>query len=296
MPVRHGVLLVDKPPGLSSHDAVARVRKRFATKAVGHTGTLDPFATGLLVLVLGSATRLARWGARRPKTYRAVARLGQSTTTDDLTGPVVEERRPALWPDIDTVEETMRRFLGEIEQRPPDFSAKRVGGVRSYHAARTTGAVPPLVPVPVTVYRIELLEWAPPLLTFRAEVGAGTYLRALARDLGESLALGAHLVELRRERVGPWLVEEAHRLDDLTGSEPLTPPEILVGDLARIDLTEAEARAVSHGRDIDRAGEAALDATEAGLYVEGRLVAIGERRGGAWHPTVVLRDAQEAVR
>ncbi len=216
-PLRNGALLVDKPAGLSSHDVVARVRKRFGTRAVGHTGTLDPFATGLLVLVMGPATRLARWAARHRKTYWGVAKLGQTTTTDDRTGEVVQDRTIAAWPDAASVQEALVPFVGSYQQRPPVYSAKQVGGVRSYRAARTRGAAPELRAVTVKVYRLELLDWIPPLLTFRAEVGAGTYLRALARDLGDSLDLGAHLVDLRRERVGPWSVSEAHRLEDLTG-------------------------------------------------------------------------------
>ncbi len=290
----NGALLVDKPAGPSSHDVVARARKCFGIRAVGHTGTLDPFATGLLVLVLGTATRLARWAARRPKIYRAVARLGQVTTTDDLTGQLVRERQPSSWPETAVMRDALQRLVGSIEQRPPAYSAKRVGGVRSYHVVRTGGEPPSLAPVMVTVHGVELLEWTPPFLTFRAEVGAGTYLRALARDMGESLDLGAHLVELRREQVGRWTVGESCRLENLSGSEPLLPSEELVGDLLRVDLTGDEARAVGHGRDIER--DAGGEATEAGLYEEGRLVAVAVRNRSAWHPSVVLHDGQGAIR
>ena len=214
-----GALLVDKPAGPSSHEVVARVRKLFGTRAVGHTGTLDPFASGLLVLVLGPSTRLARWAEQRPKTYRAVARLGQVTTTDDCTGEILEDSAGIGWPGQATVEQALEGFRGSQQQRPPAYSAKRLQGVRSYRAARRNGMTLELKPVSVTVFRIALLEWRPPFLTFRAEVSPGTYLRALARDLGSRLGTGAHLTELRREQVGPWRVELAHRLMELTGSE-----------------------------------------------------------------------------
>jgi tRNA pseudouridine55 synthase len=281
-----GVLLVDKPAGPSSHDVVARVRTLFHTRTVGHTGTLDPFATGLLILVLGSATRLARWAERRPKTYRAVARLGQTTETDDRTGAVREERTPAEWPERSRVESALRGFLGSYRQQPPAYSAKRVGGVRSYRAARRGQEPLQLAPVPVTVHAAELLDYAAPILTFRAEVGPGTYLRALARDLGERLGTGAHLTELRRERIGPWRVENATPLVALTGAEPLLAPASLVEDLARIELTAEEARLVRHGRDLERAG--AETAMQAGLFQGDHLVAIAERVSRGWHPAVVL--------
>lgn len=288
-----GALLVDKPSGRSSHEVVSRVRKLFGTRAVGHTGTLDPFATGLLVLVLGSATRLARWAEQRPKTYRAVARLGQVTTTDDLTGEVLEEHSSSAWPSRTSLEKALAGFEGTHEQRPPAYSAKRVQGVRSYRAARRSGMKLELQPVPVTVFRIELLDWKPPFLTFTAEVSPGTYLRALARDLGALLGTGAHLTELRRERIGPWRVDQAYPLEDLTGTEPLLPAEALVEGLERIDLSPDEVRLVRHGRDIVR--EQAHSAAEAGLYQEDRLVAIGKWTDGGWHPILVLPDGAPTV-
>jgi tRNA pseudouridine55 synthase len=211
-----GALLVDKPAGLTSHDVVARVRKLFHTRAVGHTGTLDPFATGLLVLVLGAATRLARWAERRRKVYRATVRLGQTTTTDDLTGALVSERTPGEWPSLEAVGKALAALTGLQQQRPPAYSAKLIGGVRSYRLARRGGggrgaAVEP-APVAVTVHRLVLVEYRPPLVTLRAEVSPGTYLRAVGRDLGEALGTGAHLTELRREQVGSWRVDEAHPL------------------------------------------------------------------------------------
>lgn len=289
-----GALLVDKPSGMSSHEVVARVRKLFGTRAVGHTGTLDPFATGLLVLVLGSATRLARWAEQRPKTYRAVARLGQVTTTDDLTGEILEEHAESAWPAARTsLEKAIAQFEGIQEQRPPAYSAKRVQGVRSYRVARRSGLKLELQPVPITVFRIELLDWKPPFLTFTAEVSPGTYLRALARDLGARLGTGAHLTELRRERIGPWRVDQAHTLDELTGTESLLPAEALVEGLERIDLSPDEVRLVRHGRNVVR--EEAPSAAEAALYEDDRLVAIGKWTDAGWHPILVLPEGAPTV-
>ena len=276
---------MDKPAGPSSHDVVARVRRLFGTRAVGHAGTLDPFATGLLVLVLGPATRLVRWAERRRKTYQATARLGQNTTTDDATGAVTAEAAPSQWPSRADVIAALNRFTGTFDQQPPRYSARQVGGVRSYAAARRNQVLD-LPATQVTVCSLELLEYQPPSLTFRAEVSPGTYLRALARDIGRELGPGAHLTALRRERIGPWRVEQATPLSELTGRERLLPPEALVDELDRIPLTSDEAKLVRFGRDIERAAE--VPSQEAGLYEGDRLVAVATRVAGGWHPAVVL--------
>ena len=252
---------------------------------MGHTGTLDPFATGLLVLVFGGATRLARWAARHSKTYLARIRLGVTTTTDDCTGQVLEEVLPADWPEEPALADAMARLLGPQEQRPPRYSAKRVAGERSYRAARRGAAVEP-PPATVTVHRLELVAWEPPFVTARATVSSGTYLRALGRDLGALLGTGAHLVALRRERVGPWRVEDATPLGELTGREALLPPRALVADLPEVSLAPEELSAVAHGRDLGRPGPTE---GEAALLLDGRLVAVARAVPGGWHPAVVLR-------
>ncbi|NOT09895.1 MAG: tRNA pseudouridine(55) synthase TruB [Gemmatimonadales bacterium] len=277
-------MLVDKPAGPTSHDVVARARKLFRTRAVGHTGTLDPFATGLLVLVFGGATRLARWVERRRKTYRAVVRLGVVTDTDDATGQVVEERMPEAWPARAEVEAALGRLTGAQRQRPPAFSAKRIDGQRSYRLARR-GERPEPPPVEVMVHRLELLEYAPPMVTLRAEVGSGTYVRALGRDLGALLGCGAHVTELRRERLGTWSVEEAVPLAALTGAEVLHAPAELVADLTAVELEGDEVHAVGFGRNVKRPGPTE---GEAALLSEGRLVAVAVAVPEGWHPSVVL--------
>ncbi|MGQ0701610.1 MAG: tRNA pseudouridine(55) synthase TruB [Gemmatimonadales bacterium] len=298
--VRAGALLVDKPAGPTSHDVVARVRRLFGTRAVGHTGSLDPFATGLLVLVLGAATRLARWAERRRKVYRATVRLGQTTTTDDPTGELIAERLPIDWPSREEVEGALAGLTGTQRQQPPVYSAKSIGGVRSYRFARRGGKTGELAaarpaPVAVTVHRLDLLEYQPPLAEVRAEVSAGTYVRALGRDLGEALGTGAHLTALRREQVGSWRVESAHPLATLTGREPLLPPEDLVAGLPRVMLSPAEVPAVRQGRDLARPGPESED-DEVALFEGDRLIGIGRRVPGGWHPGVVLPEPVGAAR
>jgi tRNA pseudouridine55 synthase len=279
-------LLVDKPAGPTSHDVVARARRVFGIRAVGHAGTLDPFATGLLVLVLGPATRLARFVEGEPKTYLATARLGVRTATDDPTGEVVARVEPAAWPSQDAVEQALERLAGTQQQRPPAYSAKLVGGQRSYRLARK-GADVALEPVEVTVHRIGLTDYQPPLVSFRATVSSGTYVRALGRDLGTALGTGAHLTALRREAIGAFQVTQAVTLDGLEAGT-LIPPESRVAGLAPGEHRDDETAAVSHGRAVLREGSTA---GEAALLAGGRLVAVARAVPGGWHPSVVLPGA-----
>ena len=262
-----------------------RVRRALGTKSVGHTGTLDPFATGLLVVVVGSATRLARFVEGCEKTYLATARLGLTTATDDLTGAVIATSgRPVADAEVAAA---LAGFLGPQQQRPPAFSARHVGGERSYRLARR-GVDVELPESAVTVHAIELLEREGDLVTFRATVSAGTYVRAIARDLGERLGTGAHLVALRRESVGEFAVADAVPLDEVGPETPLLAPRRLVPGMRAHRLDEAAGRAVRHGRALPAAPD------DAGLVslVEGdRLVAIAEAEGGWLRPRVVLETA-----
>lgn len=273
-------MLVDKPAGITSHDVVATVRRRFRTKAVGHTGTLDPFATGLLVMVIGGATRLARFVEAERKTYLAVARLGRATTTDDATGAPTGAAWEGEWPARAAVDAALAGFEGPGMQRPPAFSAKSVDGVRSYARARRGEAVA-LEPVAVLVERLELLAYEPPSVTFRATVGAGTYIRAIARDLGERLGTAGHLESLRREAVGRFTLADAVPLDRLTGEETLIPPADLL-PFDRVEVTADEAVLLRRGQRVGSAG-----AGMAALVHDGVLVAVGEGRDGRWQPVVV---------
>lgn len=279
-------MLVDKPAGVTSHDVVQQVRRRVGIRAAGHTGTLDPFATGLLVVLIGRATRLARFVEAQSKTYLATARLGVRTTTDDLTGAVVDTA--AVMPAEPTVREALAGFLGAQLQQPPQYSAKRVAGERSHRKARR-GETVDLADVRVTVHWIELVQYVPPELTFRAAVSAGTYIRAIARDLGERLGVGAHLTSLRREAVGSLRVEDAVPLEQVTLSVVL-PARRVLRDMPGVDLDDAGRRDVIHGR-------AVVDGREAGqrgrgevvaLLGDGEVVAVARAEDGWLRPTVVL--------
>lgn len=259
---------------------------------MGHTGTLDPFATGLLVILTGRATRLARFVEQQFKTYVAVARLGAATDTDDATGTMIQSSAPASWPDAVRVERELRGFLGRYSMRPPAYSAKKIEGARSYARARRGESVA-LAEVVVEVREIELLEYQPPDVTFRATVSPGTYLRAIGRDLGERLGLGAHLTGLRRTAIGDLRVDEAVPLQDLDANVPLVPLSRVLGHLAEIALTEAEATEIGHGRTV-RATQGSTRSPVV-LTREGRVVAIADAvedaAGPGLHPCVVLETA-----
>jgi tRNA pseudouridine55 synthase len=278
--------LVDKPAGITSHDAIDQVRRRLGIRQVGHTGTLDPFATGLLVVLVGRATRLARFVEGQPKTYLATAKLGARTDTDDLTGVVLNESRPL--PPIAEAElaAALAGFLGVQRQRPPRFSAKRVEGERSYRLARR-GAAPEPAEIVITVHHMELLGYDSPELTFRTTVSAGTYVRAIARDLGDGLGVGAHLTALRREAIGWLRVDRAVELRSVSPAHVLPAGEVLP-HLPVLQLDEEGRRAVSHGRKIpgDLGG-----ADHAALVHEGELVAVAKAESGWLRPTVVLETA-----
>lgn len=280
-------MLVDKPAGKTSHDIVQHVRRALGIRAAGHTGTLDPFATGLLVVLVGRATRLARFVEAQPKTYLATGRLGIRTTTDDLTGGVIGSEAAALLPET-LVRDTLARFLGTQAQRPPQFSAKRVGGERSYRKARRGEAVE-LAEVDITVHAIDLVAYRPPEFDFRVTVSPGTYVRAIARDLGEQLGVGSHLTRLRREAIGSLRVESAVSLERVSPAA-LIPPRAVLADLPAVELDEAGRNDVAHGRAVVDSGAAGPRGSGAvvALVAAGELVAIARSQEGWLRPTVVL--------
>jgi tRNA pseudouridine55 synthase len=279
-------VLLDKPAGMTSHDVVQRVRRTLGTRAAGHTGTLDPFATGLLVVLVGRATRLARFVEAQAKTYLATARLGVRTDTDDLTGAALAGVGLGTGCSEVRVREVLAGFVGEQQQLPPSYSAKHVAGERSYRLARRGVAVAP-APVTVTIHRIELVGYREPELVFRATVSPGTYLRAIARDLGERLGVGAHLTALRREAIGPLRVEDAVPLDRLAAGHLLPAREVL-RHLPTRELDEPDRLAVSHGRPVpaDPAPEG-----DVALLHAGELVAVARAEAGWLRPSVVLGTA-----
>lgn len=209
-----GVINLDKPAGLTSARAVARVKRLLprGTK-IGHAGTLDPFATGVLLLLVGKATKSCEQLMGQRKGYEATVRLGARSATDDIEGPI-EAVAVAQPPQVEAVRAACARFVGTIEQRPPAFSAMKVGGQRAYKLARQGEAVE-MKPRTVIVYSIELLECAWPLARIRVECGRGTYIRAIARDLGDALGVGGYLTELRRTFIGRFNVREAVSLEKI---------------------------------------------------------------------------------
>ena len=245
------VLFVDKPKGLSSFQVVEKIKRRFGLKKVGHTGTLDPIATGLLIVLLEEATRFAEFFMRLPKTYTVQAQLGVITDTYDAEGKVLEVRQVNL--SCGQVEEILANFLGRIIQRPPPFSAKKVGGIKAYQLARK-GVEVELKPIQVQIYRAKLLECHIPKVAFEFEVSAGTYIRSLVHDIGLSLGCGAHVLELRRTKVGDFSVSMAlqyQRLDtiqDLWGVA--MPIGTALGFLPAVKLNHREYRLFKNGAKI----------------------------------------------
>jgi tRNA pseudouridine55 synthase len=282
-----GGLLIDKPAGWTSHDVVAVVRRQVGTRAVGHTGTLDPFATGLLVVVVGRATRLARFAEGLEKRYRALVRFGSATDTDDATGSVVEEREVTEWPDRAAMATAGAALTGPQWQRPPAYSAKHVAGGRSYQLARRGEAVE-LASVLVDVQALDLGDWSPPDLWLEATVGRGTYLRALARDIGGQVGIPAHCAELRRLAVGPYSVEDAVPPDQVDLDRLLSPAALLPG-LPVETLDPVAVREVGFGRRV--AQQVATEGRGALLAGDGHLVAVAEGSNGWWQPVVVLEPA-----
>jgi len=281
------VALVAKPGGPTSHDVVDQVRRALGLRRVGHLGTLDPFAAGLLVIVVGRATRLAQYAADWTKSYEGVIRLGRTTATDDATGPTAGASD--AWQSLDRahVEAALARFHGAYEQRPPAYSAVKVEGERAYRRARR-GEPVALAARPVLVSALELVRFAPPDVAFRATVSGGTYLRGLARDVGEELGCGAHLATLVRTRVGPFRLEDAVMPERLTAGD-LRDPATLVAELPRRDLDEAGQAAVMHGRPIGR-GPGPGTRDPVALVADGKLIAVAEEVGDMLKPRVVVVD------
>lgn len=287
----NGVLPVDKPHGPTSHDVVARARRELGLRRIGHTGTLDPFASGLLLLCLGPSTRIAEFLTAVDKSYQATIQLGVATDTDDLTGEPV--RTDDGWRSLEPeeVEAALAQQVGTVMQRPPAYSAKKVGGERMYAAARR-GEVVEREPVEVTIHAIRVTRFDLPELGVEVDCGSGTYIRAIARDLGEALGVGGHLTVLRRTRVGRFSIDTALPLDSL--AEPaavrgalLTPAQALA-HLPSVTLDEAEIGTIRHGRAIP-AEPAAPSAGPLALLSGGReLVAVGERSGGTIRPRKVF--------
>jgi tRNA pseudouridine55 synthase len=277
-----GLLLIDKPQGVTSHDVVDVVRRGLATRKVGHAGTLDPMATGLLLIGVGRATRLLRFLGNLAKTYDGTLRLGIETTTLDADGDVVRETT------VDASEKDVRAamlaLVGESLQRPPAYSAVKVGGRKLYEAARE-GEHLEAEPRPIRVDAFELLSYEAPDATFRVTCSGGTYVRVLAADVGAAFSCGAHLIALRRTAIGPYSVDDAVAPNG--AGDPL-PLGAAVGHLPRLDLDADEAVAASHGRPL---GPAGLSGPYGVFGPDGRLIGVYEDDGPRARPQVILAPA-----
>ncbi|MGE5245911.1 MAG: tRNA pseudouridine(55) synthase TruB [Betaproteobacteria bacterium] len=311
-----GLLIIDKPAGPTSHDVVARVRRAIGERRIGHTGTLDPMATGVLPLVLGRATRLARFLSGSAKSYEATIRFGLATDTADASGAALGPEHPGPLPSRDEVERALEAFRGTYQQQPPAFSAKKIEGRRSYVLARRArreaspaGAAaafratadPPALPAPVTVtvQRLEIIAWGGGTVAISLTGSPGFYVRALAHALGERLGVGAHLEALRRTASGDLdlslaiPLEQAER-DPAAARARIVPLDRMLAGLPAVRLTADGARRAAHGSDLgpadaegpwlEGAGEVRL------LDPAGRLVGVarGAHRPGFLHPSVVL--------
>jgi tRNA pseudouridine55 synthase len=291
-----GLVIVDKPGGMTSHDVVARIRRLAGTRKVGHAGTLDPMATGVLVVGVEKATRLLGYLTLTEKEYAATIRLGQSTNTDDAEGEITATAT-AAGVSAETLAKEVARLTGEILQVPPAVSAVKVGGQRAYKLTRA-GAAPELAPRPVTVH--EFTVTATRAVGDRLDVDAivrcssGTYIRALARDLGAALGTGGHLTRLRRTRVGGYGIERASTLEQLAERFDVLPLEdAAAAAFPRRDLTADEARRLATGARLPAAADAvaADQGPVAAFAPDGRLIALVTEESGQARPLVVFADA-----
>jgi tRNA pseudouridine55 synthase len=287
-----GVLVVDKPIGLTSHDVVQIIRKGTRIRRAGHTGTLDPRASGVLVILLGPAVRLSEYVAASDKRYQAVIQLGSSTDTYDAEGQVLNSS-PVNITEEEFVQ-ALNGFIGEITQVPPPYSAVKVGGRKAYEMARQ-GEEVDLAPRTIQVYSLELLEWDPPEAVIDVYCSSGTYVRSLANDLGEKLGCGAHLVGLRRTKSGRFTLRDAVPLRKLREAfdvgnwyQYLIPAAEALSDWPAIELNHAQVEEVRHGHRVPGHSDGVLRVR--GISEQGELVALLEfdAETHEWQPKKVF--------
>jgi tRNA pseudouridine55 synthase len=292
-----GVLVVDKPVGMTSHDVVQAIRTGTGLRRAGHTGTLDPRASGVLVILVGPAVRLSEFVSASDKRYQAIIRLGSTTDTFDADGKLTESNRP-----VDVTEEQFEKalsaFVGEIEQTPPPYSAVKVQGRKAYELARA-GEEVELAPRKITVYHLEVLEWAPPEAVIDVHCSSGTYVRSLANDLGAALGCGAYLVGLRRTKSGRFSLREATPLRKLQEAfqagnwyQYLIPAAEALAEWPAVELNPDDVENVRHGHRV-RATSGAKAGMVRGVSTQGELVALmdlvaGETGEPEWQPKKVF--------
>lgn len=286
-----GILLVDKPEGPTSHDVVDHVRRATGIRRVGHGGTLDPFATGLLLLTLGHATRLSEYFLGMAKGYHATLKLGVETDSFDGEGEVTREDPGWDLISREDVERALPGLTGSILQTPPSLSAKKIRGEAAHRRVRR-GEDVTLDPVEVTVMELTLTEFQPPLLHLEVLCSSGTYVRALARDLGRVLGVGAHLTALRRTRIGPFFVTEASALPDLDGPESvrdaLISPAQALAHMPSVEVEPADAARIRHGQALPTVGNGLPDGESVRVLQGGELVAVAFIEGNRLRPRKVM--------
>jgi tRNA pseudouridine55 synthase len=285
----NGVLVINKAGGMTSHDVVQRVRKLFKTSKVGHLGTLDPMATGVLPLCIGKATRMGQFFPTSPKEYTGEIRFGFATDTYDREGERTSEEKP-LEHNRTQLEEALQSLTGAFDQKPPLISAKKIGGEPSYKLARR-GTPIESPAVPIEVHRFEILRFEPPLAAFRVVCSGGTYVRSLAHDLGEKLGCGAHLESLQRLRSGDFGIEQAVALDRVT-TKDLVPMESLLIEFPAITVgDDLEEDRIRHGNPISTR----LDRGLARIFnKQGEFLAVAFVESGWARPRVVLTSVASA--
>lgn len=286
-----GLLNLYKPAGITSRDLVNRVQRLVKPHKVGHAGTLDPLASGVLVVCLGPATRLIEYVQRMPKRYLATFSLGRHSDTEDVEG-VVTELVDAPVPVADEILAVLPQFLGTIQQLPPAFSALKVDGKRAYELARQ-GEAPDLKPRPIEIHTIELIEYSYPQLTLDIRCGSGTYVRSLGRDIARALGTEAVMSALIRTEIGPFHLQQALAGDDITPQtmdQNFLSPQSALGDMPGVIVTEQEAAYLRNGRQLGRPELDSAAAPEVcALTPEGRLLAIlVPAENGLWQPRIVF--------
>lgn len=292
-----GVLVVDKPVGMTSHDVVQAIRNGTGLRRAGHTGTLDPRASGVLVVLVGPAVRLSEFVSASDKRYQAIIRLGSTTDTFDADGKITQPAQPVNLTE-QQFEKVLATFVGEIEQTPPPYSAVKVQGRKAYEMARQGEAVE-LAPRKITVHHLEVLEWAPPEVVIDVHCSSGTYVRSLANDLGASLGCGAYLVGLRRTKSGRFSLREATPLRKLQEAfhagnwyQYLIPAAEALAEWPVIELSPDDVENVRHGHRV-KAGPDAKSGSVRGVSTQGELVALmelvtGETGEPEWQPKKVF--------
>jgi len=292
-----GALVVDKPVGMTSHDVVQAIRNGTGLRRAGHTGTLDPRASGVLVILVGPAVRLSEYVSASDKRYQAIIRLGGSTDTFDAEGMVTPTKDPVNVTEAE-FETALQTFVGEIEQTPPPYSAVKVQGRKAYEMARE-GEEVDLAPRKITVHHLEVLEWAPPEVVIDVHCSSGTYVRSLANDLGVMLGCGAYLVGLRRTKSGRFSLRDSVPLRKLQEAftagnwyQYLIPAAEALGDWPAVELSPDEVEGVRHGHRVKIVGEP-TETKVRGVSTQGELVAlmeivINEDGSREWQPKKVF--------